>query len=132
MFGLRKNSKGKPILWRHCKTCRSAKLVYIARVGKLRSKGMNPESYDALMDAQGGVCAICEEPESAVDPRTGLTYRLSIDHDHSCCPGQDSCGACVRGLLCQCCNKGIGQLKDDPERVDRAAAYLRARNLPRG
>lgn len=38
-------------------------------------------------------------------------YRQSrpcIDHDHRCCPGDVSCGKCVRGIVCSRCNTGIG------------------------
>lgn len=31
----------------------------------------------------------------------------------------------VRGILCPLCNKGIGLLKDDPERLLRASDYLK-------
>lgn len=35
-----------------------------------------------------------------------------IDHDHKCCPGRKSCGACVRGLLCDPCNRDLGMLEN--------------------
>lgn len=50
---------------------------------------------------------------------------LVIDHDHGCCPGNLSCGRCVRGMLCMHCNIGIGNLGDDPDRLEAAARYLR-------
>jgi len=68
------------------------------------------EDYDALLRRQHGRCAICG--------RIPQKMRLAVDHDH------ETGG--VRGLLCQRCNTGIGHLGDDPERCDRAAAYLRA------
>jgi len=58
-------------------------------------------------------CAIC-----------GSYEKPSIDHDHSCCPGEKSCGKCVRGTLCGSCNLGLGAFKDDPARIVRAAEYL--------
>jgi hypothetical protein len=61
-------------------------------------------------------CSICGDPP--------IARNLSIDHDHSCCPGQRSCGACVRGLLCNPCNVGIGFLREDIENLKRAIAYL--------
>jgi hypothetical protein len=49
---------------------------------------------------------------------------LMVDHDHSCCGGNKSCGACVRGVLCGSCNSGIGHAKDDPSRLRKMAGYL--------
>lgn len=37
--------------------------------------------------------------------------RPSIDHDHKCCPGQWSCGECVRGVVCSRCNTNIAHLE---------------------
>lgn len=47
-----------------------------------------------------------------------------IDHDHSCCPGDVSCGRCVRGVLCSTCNLGLGGFKDDPDLLRSAIQYL--------
>lgn len=73
--------------------------------------------YEALLEAQGHACAICYKPD-----RRG--FRLSVDHDRSCCPSDRSCGDCVRGLLCNDCNKGLGAFKDDPAALVSAAEYL--------
>ena len=103
-----------------CKSCRSA--LYDGG-GKsrarslLRKYGLTMSQYDALLVEQGGACAICQECPS--DERS-----LSVDHDHSCCPGAATCGECVRGLLCAPCNSGIGYLGDSAERLARATNYL--------
>lgn len=76
---------------------------------------MTREDYETLLEKQGGVCAICKE-ESRVP--------LQIDHDHSCCDTQITCGSCVRGLLCPNCNTAIGKMKDDPKRLLAAIKYL--------
>lgn len=68
--------------------------------------GVSPEDVAEMRERQGGACAICG--------RTDL--RLNVDHDHA--TGE------IRGLLCDPCNRGIGQLGDDPERLLRAVAYL--------
>ena len=61
---------------------------------------MTLEQYDALLSAQGGVCAICSRPPTK--------QFLAVDHDHACCPGSRTCGQCVRGLLCGHCNRQLG------------------------
>lgn len=90
---------------------------FVAR-NLLRQHSLTVEQYEALLAAQGGVCAICGTGE----PRG--RGRFHVDHDHACCPGQQSCGKCVRGLLCGNCNPGLGAFGDDPERLLAAAAYL--------
>ena len=73
--------------------------------------GMTLEQYEARVEAQGGCCAICRLPPNR-------PHGLVIDHCH------DSTE--VRGLLCDSCNTAIGLLRDDPERLRRAASYLDA------
>lgn len=78
--------------------------------------GLTKDQFDALLESQDGVCAICKRVEL-----TGKRTRLSVDHDHKCCDGPRSCGECVRGLLCQNCNSGISRLEDY---MEAAKAYL--------
>lgn len=79
------------------------------------------EAYGALLDAQGGACAICR-----IDAPTDIrTSRFHVDHDHACCPGARSCGRCVRGLLCHACNTALGNFADDVDRLLAAVAYVR-------
>ena len=89
-----------------------------------RRFGLPSGGYNELLDAQGGVCAICGEK---------LADRaLAIDHDHSCCPDtRSSCGECVRGLLCLDCNTGIGKLKESAALLRAAADYLDTMNAVR-
>ena len=49
---------------------------------------------------------------------------INVDHDHSCCPGQGTCGKCVRGLLCRACNRAIGSFGEDAETLKHAVTYL--------
>lgn len=81
------------------------------RTSRLRSRyGIEPSTYERMLEEQGGLCAICRRPCS-----TGR--RLSVDHDRRT--------KRVRGLLCNRCNRGIGYLGDDAERLEEAVAYLR-------
>ncbi|MEW2301981.1 endonuclease VII domain-containing protein [Streptomyces sp. NPDC006655] len=79
---------------------------------------LTPEAYAALLESQGGGCAICGTQPT---PEDGM----HVDHDHGCCPPRKkSCGKCVRGLLCSRCNLMIGYAKDDPEVLRQAIRYL--------
>jgi hypothetical protein len=78
--------------------------------------GITFAQYQTMITAQSGLCAICHKPESATNKRTGEIAELSVDHCHK--TGQ------IRGLLCQSCNLGIGNLNDDPNLCLSAASYL--------
>lgn len=81
----------------------------------LSNYGITPERYDEMLAEQGGGCWICgRTPEEE-------GRALAVDHDHGCCPQQKrSCGRCVRALLCQNCNNGLGRFGDSPARLARA------------
>jgi len=83
-----------------------------------RRWGLTAEALEEMLLRQGGCCAICP----AIEPGGRGTWH--IDHDHACCPGQRSCGRCVRGLLCNRCNVGLGQFRDDPALLASAIRYL--------
>lgn len=120
--------KGKQYYRKRCKTCTT---VYNSalyhknkpqeqernRRFKLKSLyDMTLEEYAAIYDAQGGVCAVCALPSDSKN--------MAVDHDHNCCPNKESCGKCIRGLLCQSCNNGLGRFRDNPETLRKAADYL--------
>ncbi|MDE2101177.1 MAG: hypothetical protein KGL39_28270 [Patescibacteria group bacterium] len=86
-----------------CKQCQ--------RNSNLRTNfGITLAEHDALLEQQANACAICLVPFSSSP---------CVDHDHTQPKGQ-----CVRGLLCQSCNKGLGVFLDDPVRLRQAADYL--------
>lgn len=75
---------------------------------RLRVKyGISNEDYASMLEAQGAVCAICEQPQER---------KLFVDHCHDT--------GTVRGLLCHSCNVGLGWFRDDPKRLVAAVAYL--------
>jgi len=76
--------------------------------------GVTQEQYEEMHQAQNGLCAICGKPETY--QWRGTVRRLAVDHDHKT-------GA-ARGLLCTSCNRGIGNLGDDPEMLKKAIEYL--------
>jgi len=80
-----------------------------------RVYGISREQYDEMLKRQGGVCAICRQPESNRN-RRGEICELAVDHDHDT--------AQVRGLLCGDCNRGLGCFRESPSRILGALAYL--------
>ena len=78
-----------------------------------RDYGITLDEYNRILQEQGGGCGICGVVEARSKSGNG---RLHVDHDHE--TGK------TRGLLCDTCNRGIGQLGDDPERVKAAVRYL--------
>lgn len=75
----------------------------------LAKYGITPDQYNALLDDQNGVCAICYD-------KCITRAWLCVDHDHK--TGK------VRGLLCSRCNTALGLFKDDVLRLCDAVAYL--------
>jgi hypothetical protein len=86
------------------------------REGHLRRTfGITQAYYDALLERQGGGCAICGKPPGKI--------ALHVDHDHE--TGE------IRGLLCVGCNNALGQFHDDPALLDRAIDYVGLALLPK-
>lgn len=88
------------------------KYALYERKRALARYGLTIEDYDALLEDQAGVCAICGKP-----CRSGR--RLAVDHCHT--------SGKVRGLLCVTCNQGLGAFEDNPELFSAAVRYLRER-----
>jgi hypothetical protein len=89
-----------------CHTCSSAK-SHAAMIEK--TYGLTAEGYDALLELQGGRCAICRN-------RPGKK-RFAVDHDHMT-------GA-VRGLLCSTDNHDLlGAGYDSIAKLGAAVHYL--------
>lgn len=124
-FSKSKDGKYGPILRGSCRRCNSEQAMQWhvdnpgRRVSNKRKQllqehyGLTPDDYNALLDRQGGVCAICGIAARRAHARD---MRLTVDHDHDT--------SHVRGLLCHRCNRAIGLLGDDPVLLRRAISYL--------
>jgi hypothetical protein len=86
-----------------------------------RSYRLTIQEFDELLAANHGACWACDDA-----PRDGRP--LHIDHNHECCAGARTCGACIRGLLCSDCNQAAGCLKDDPARFAALLRYLKGKH----
>lgn len=81
----------------------------------LRQYGLTTERYAEMLEAQGGVCAICRKPETERS-KSGAVKMMVVDHCHD--------RSMVRGLLCSRCNKVIGFANDDAQTLRLAADYV--------
>ena len=69
--------------------------------------GITVDDYERMLAEQGGLCALCKERPAE-----------HVDHDHL--TGR------VRGLLCFCCNQGLGNFRDRADVLRLGVAYLQA------
>ncbi|MDQ6727114.1 MAG: endonuclease VII domain-containing protein [Actinomycetota bacterium] len=82
------------------------------RAGHLMRKyGVTLEAYDAMLEGQGGGCAVCSRT-----PRENSS--LHVDHDHA--TGQ------IRGLLCFSCNNALADFQENRDLLRNAIGYLMA------
>lgn len=72
--------------------------------------GLAWEEYSAILEKQGGICAICGGSAN------GKSEEFCVDHDHE--TGQ------IRGLLCNKCNVGLANFRDRSDLLCKAADYL--------
>ena len=119
--------KGRPS-GRHnrCRTCASegragkGKSNYVRNTHLVKTYGITAEQYDEMALFQGGVCAICSRPETAIG-NGGVVKRLAVDHDHET--------GVVRALLCTKCNVALGAADDSVDRLLAMASYLKEHDL---
>lgn len=80
--------------------------------------GIEQDWYDRKLIEQHGVCAICGG--GAKENRF-----FHIDHDHSHHENsKKGCEYCLRGLLCEKCNRGLGSFNEDIGSLYNAIKYL--------
>ena len=106
-----------PITFR-AKERASCKKTYYTEAGQKGSRrrylkrqyGISIDEYNLMFEVQQGKCAICGKHQ------TELKGVLVVDHCHE--TGK------IRGLLCNDCNKGLGNFADDIENINCAIIYL--------
>lgn len=93
---------------RVCTRCQRAKRRATARRSHVtETYGLTPDDHDRLLAYQDGRCAITGKV---------MPYNLAVDHDHR--TGN------VRGLLSKAANKLLRDVRDDPDVLRAAIAYL--------
>lgn len=91
-----------------CKLCRN-----------LERHNLSYKRFMKIISRQDWSCAVC---------KTKLyenINELCIDHNHLCCDKAESCGKCIRGILCRKCNMAEGLLKSDISIIENLLVYVR-------
>lgn len=115
-FRVRTGSPHRRLSW--CITCQGeAARQWITdnqeRLSQHRSRwkyGISPARRAAMIEAQGGACAICKLPLSA-EPRA-----RHVDHNHE--TGR------IRSVLCHACNLALGLTRESLDTLRAMVAYL--------
>lgn len=117
-YALNRNKDNKDT---RCKSCISARqkviynetrdLVKIRARNIKRRYNLTVEEYDKMMLAG---CAVCNTLKD-----------LAMDHDHNCCPGKETCGKCIRGVLCKKHNFADGAF-DTIEQIEKYLQYRKS------
>lgn len=98
----------------YCKSCHSSRVSAFNSKNKLNrlksAYGLTVDQYEQMLHDQNYSCKICNKHKSKQNKN------LSVDHCHK--TGK------IRGLLCDCCNRGIGLLRDDAKILQSAVSYL--------
>ena len=100
--------------------------LQVPKLNTLKKYGLGLKDWNAMAEAQGCVCFVCE--------KLTKTGRLCVDHEHvkswkKLPPEQRK--LFVRGLLCFRCNVTFVGRGVTIQRAERVAAYLRVYALRR-
>lgn len=111
-FRKEQRDRSKRFAEAHPDYSRAAKKKFVERhgavaVGLANTLKIPISDAAALSESMPSSCYIC-----------GLELKLCYDHDHT--TGDH------RGWLCQNCNKGLGNFKDNPKLLEAALRYLNA------
>ena len=118
----RETKDGAKRYWQSsCKDCtsanRRAKQNSVNEAGLTRSRqyylkrryGLTLEAWQEMWSSQGERCALCDS-----DTTDGKYWH--VDHCHK--------SGSVRGILCHGCNTGLGNFRDNIDRLTAAIDYL--------
>jgi hypothetical protein len=89
--------------------CRACTRAVAAATRRRETYGLHDEDWDAILELQGGRCAICRNRSRDRTP--------AVEHDHGT--------GMIRGAACKNCNHDLlGAAHDSPRRLLAAAMYL--------
>lgn len=99
-----------------CRKCRASYRSEINR-GKFRGQLTDDEVKKLKQQEKCDICGGNEITGSTNNKHLSKTYNLVMDHDHK--TGK------FRGMLCNLCNRGLGNFKDNADVLEKAIEYLK-------
>ena len=79
-----------------------------------RRYGLTEDQYNKMLSDQNYSCKVCNKHKS------NFKRNLTVDHCHKTNK--------IRGLLCNGCNTGLGQLKEDTKIMQKLIEYIKEHN----
>ena len=102
-----------------CRKCRASYRSEINR-GKFRGQLLDDEVKQLRKQEKCDICGGNEFAGSRNNRHLGKVYALVMDHNHE--TGK------FRGMLCNHCNRGLGNFKDNINNLQAAIDYLKERD----
>ena len=101
-----------------CRKCRATYRSEINR-GKFRGQLTDDEVKELKKQEKCDICGGNEFAGSRNNKHLGKVYALVMDYNHQ--TGK------FRGMLCNHCNRGLGNFKDNMQNLENAILYLKSR-----
>lgn len=101
-----------------CRKCRASYRSEINR-GKFRGQLEDYEVKELKKQEKCDICGGNDFAGSRHNKHLGKVYALVMDHNHQ--TGK------FRGMLCNHCNRGLGNFKDNIQNLEKAILYLKSR-----
>lgn len=102
--------------------CRKCRAIYRSEIcrGKFRGQLSDDKVRELKKQEKCDICGGNEIAGSRNNKHLGKVYALVMDHNHQ--TGK------FRGMLCNHCNRGLGNFKDNINTLHAAIEYLKERN----
>ena len=110
------HNKKKDGLDSWCRKCRASYRSEINR-GKFRGQLSDDEVRKLKKQDKCDICGGTENSGSRNNKHLGKLYALVMDHNHK--------NGKFRGMLCNHCNRGLGNFKDNVQNLEKAILYLK-------
>ncbi len=102
-----------------CRKCRATYRSEICR-GKFRGQLSDDKVRELKKQEKCDICGGNEFAGSRNNIHVGKVYALVMDHNHT--------SGKFRGMLCNHCNRGLGNFKDNINTLQAAIEYLKERD----